>query len=144
MIQRIQSVWLFLSAICMALLFKMPYYSALLGADASSTPLTVGQNLLLFIIAVVLGVLSFVTIFLYKQRGTQKQLIWLGVLGALLLLALMYFKAEDLLNAYPNNHKNESFKLGAVFPILYVVLMLMAYFAVRADDKLVKSVDRLR
>jgi ABC-type phosphate transport system permease subunit len=144
MIQRIQSVWLLLAALCMGLLFKMPYYVATIGVEAATTELAVGKSLLLFILAVVLGVLALATIFLFRNRGTQKRLIWLGLLAALLLLALMYLQTENLLTGNPNNYKNESFKLGAVFPILYIILMFMAYSAIRRDDKLVKSIDRLR
>jgi hypothetical protein len=142
MIQRIQSVWLLLAAGCIVLLFKMPFYAATLAGVP--TELTVGKSLTLFIIAVVLGVLALVTIFLFKKRSNQKQLIWLGILGAILFVALMYFQTEDLLSKNVNAYANETFKLGAMFPILYIILMLMAYFAIRRDDKLVKSADRLR
>ena len=144
MIQRIQSLWLLLAAISIALLFKFPYYSAFIGTSTAPEELTAGKSLQLFILAVVLGVLSLVVIFLYKHRTNQKRLIWLGILAAVLFIALMYFKTEDLIGANPNAISHETYKLGAIFPVLYIIFMIMAFTAIRKDEKLIKSVDRLR
>jgi hypothetical protein len=37
-----------------------------------------------------------------------------------------------------------SWKIGAIMPILMVILFFLAYQGIRNDEKLIKSVDRLR
>ena len=96
----------------------------------------------MFILAVLLILMPLVTIFLYKNRSTQKNLIWLGILLDIVFVVMMYFQVEDLKTA--NLQSNITFKLGAIFPVLYIILLVMAYNGIRKDQKLIKSVDRLR
>jgi hypothetical protein len=71
MIQRIQTVWLFLVALCAALTFKFPFYSGnIMGKDNLQRyeKLTASSNFLLLIFTVVLIGGAVAIIFLYKNR----------------------------------------------------------------------------
>lgn len=139
MIQRIQSLWLLLAAVFMFLVFRLPYAGAV-DQDGTVMQLFASGNLGMFILAILLCLIPFITIFLFKKRPTQKNLIWLGILLAVVFIVMMYFQVEK---ATTVNTRGE-YKFGAIFPILYIVLLIMAYRGVRKDEKLIKSVDRLR
>ena len=141
MIQRIQSLWLFLAAASFFFVFKFPIASGKTNQNTISE-LFAASSLLLFIVAILLGIIALVTIFLFKNRSTQKNLIWLGILLDIVFIVMMYFQMETL----KSNPLlvNQTFKIGAIFPIIYIILMVMAYSGIRKDEKLIKSVDRLR
>lgn len=141
MIQRIQSVWLLLAAIIIFFVFKFSYAGGS-SAQGALTEAFAAGNILMFILAVLLILMPLVTIFLYKNRSTQKNLIWLAILLDIVFVVMMYFQVEDLKTA--NLQSNITFKLGAIFPVLYIILLVMAYNGIRKDQKLIKSVDRLR
>ena len=141
MIQRIQSLWLLLAAASFFFVFKFPVAGGQTQAGAISELYT-ASNLIMFIVAILLGIIALAAIFLFKNRSTQKSLIWLGILLDLVFIVIMYFQMEDL-KSNPTLMK-QTFKIGAIFPILYIILMVMAYSGIRKDEKLIKSVDRLR
>lgn len=144
MIQRIQSLWLLLAAAAIFFLFRLPFAGGR-NPDGSIRELYAAGNLLMFILAILLGLLALVTIFLFKNRPNQKRLIWLGILLDIVFIVMMYFQMENLKDAgqYPGLTA-QTFKAGAIFPVLYIILMVMAYNGIRNDEKLIKSVDRLR
>jgi hypothetical protein len=144
MIQRIQSLWLFLAAAAIFFLFKLPIVGAK-KADGSILEVLATGSLFTFIIAVLLLIIALVTIFLFKNRANQKRLIWLGILLDVLFVVLLYFQMEDLKDVVRNPGLSaQTFKVGAIFPIFYVILLVLAYNGIRHDEKLIKSVDRLR
>ena len=142
MIQRIQSLWLLLAAVAMFLALKLPFAVAKSLESGNTKDITVDEYLIAFLIAILLSVGSLVIIFLFKRRSNQKRLIWLGILTSVLFIVLMYFHVEE----YKTNDNNitASFSIGAVFPIVYIIFMAMAYAGVRRDEKLIRSIERLR
>ena len=89
------------------------------------------------------GVMSILAIFAYKNRRRQIKICLLSGMFMILLypIAFIYWWfAKDLLATvgYPS--------LGAVliFPIVAFILNLMAIRSIRADEKLVRSADRIR
>jgi peptidoglycan/LPS O-acetylase OafA/YrhL len=134
MIQRIQSLWLLLAAAAILLVLKFPI--AALGEQTYQT----NDKLYLYILAVLLALLSFVTIFLFKKRSVQKQLIWIGILSSILFIILMYLPAKSFIEA----NAGAGFTIGAVLPVIYIIFLILAYSGIRKDEKLIKSIDRLR
>ena len=141
MIQRIQSLWLLLAAASFFFVFKFPIAGGKTQQNTISE-LFAASNLLMFIVAILLGIIALVTIFLFKNRSTQKSLIWLAILLDIVFIVMMYFQMENLKSN--TALANQTFKIGAIFPIFYIILMIMAYSGIRKDEKLIKSVDRLR
>lgn len=137
MIQRIQSLWLLLAAVTVFFLLKLPYAGGVLPTGAV-TELVAAGNLIMFIVALLMGIIALVDIFLYKKRSNQKSLIWLGFLLAIVFIVMMYYEMSELAA------DKKTYKMGAIFPILYIVLIVMAYGGIRKDEKLIKSLDRLR
>ena len=142
MIQRIQSLWLLLAAAATALLFKLPVYGGVL-AGGEAKDLLVGQNYLLFIVAAVLVLFPAIAIALFKNRSNQKKLIWVSLLLNLVFIGLIWMEVGDFKLANPG-FTSSVYKVGAVLPIISIVLLVLAYAGIRKDEKLIASADRLR
>jgi len=143
MIQRIQTLYLLLAAGCAALMYFVPVYGGTLQ-DGLHKNFMVSSNYLLFILVILLTLIPFLTIFLFKNRHTQIKLVWLGILIGIVTIILVYLKATDFGTPATNTFKASSFKIAAALPIVVLVLLFMAFSRIRKDEKLVKSVDRLR
>ena len=139
MIQRIQSVWLFLSALCAALTYKFPFYSGnILGKDNVQRyeKLVASSNFLLLIFTALLIGGSIAIIFLYKNR---KQQLWLTIAAAAVSVINIIIYFSELKKFISGN-----MSLAAVLAFAIPVFLLLAVNGIWKDEKLVKSLDRLR
>ena len=139
MLQRIQSIWLLLAAICAFLTIRLSFYSGNIetpGQPASFQFLNAGFNIWILILTVALVCIAAIDIFLYKNRKLQGRLALLGILLSLLNIFLYY---KQTLKFTVGNYD-----LTAVLAILIPVLFFLAFRGIYRDQKLVKSLDRLR
>ena len=139
MIQRIQSLWLLAAAVCAALTYKFSFYSGNKTGEANIQELeklVASSNFLLVIFTTLLTAACIVIIFLYKNR---KQQLWLTITAAVLAVVnlIIYFKEIKKFNS-------GTFSLTAVFAFAIPVLLILAARGIWKDEKLVKSLDRLR
>lgn len=141
MIQRIQSLWLLLAGVAGLLTYKLPIWTGTLQ-DGSIKNFVGTENLLYFAANIATCLLGFVTIFLFKNRKTQKNLAWVGFLLSLVLIGLEVWIVNDYKTS--NNFMQSSWKFGAIMPILMVIFFSLAIGGIRNDEKLIKSLDRLR
>jgi len=135
MIQRIQSIWLFLAAAVMASLFYLDIYKL------AASSIILGNNYIGMILTGISILLSLVTIFRFKNRKSQLSLIWLNLLITICLLAWLFFtisKETEIAGT------SGSYRLGAFIPVIVLVLLFLARGGIRKDEKLLKSLDRLR
>ena len=141
MLFRIQSLWLLLAAAATSVMLFFPVYQGTTAAG-EITKLMVGSQLLMLIITFVLMVVPLVIIFMYKNRKNQKWLIFLMILLNLVFLALILIRANDFQGQ--NDFKSSTYHLGALMPVVAVILLLMARTGIKADEKLIKDAERLR
>jgi hypothetical protein len=141
MIQRIQSIWLLLAAITAFATYTLTLYTGKL-ADGSSRPFLLADNFLLTIYIIMLGVLALVSIFLFKQRRLQFRLSVIGIILTVLFLFVEYLKVEDF--KLTNKVLSGSYQPGALLPVLIIIFYILAARGIYKDEKLVKSLDRLR
>lgn len=141
MIQRIQSLWLLLAAIVMATIFYFPTY-VLTGTSALNR--TVGNDPLAIILAVLSIVLSLVTLFRFKNRKNQLNLTWLNILACIGLQAWLFIGINNFRSAAGNATLPGHYWVGTFLPLVTLLLLFMARAGIRKDEKLVKSLDRLR
>ena len=142
MIQRIQSVWLFLAAVAAALTLKYPFYvGAWLRVGGMQQPQTelsgYYPSTLILIVTVVVIVLSLIALIMFKNR---KQQMLLAVLGLLISLALIYFYYNEIKTHFAGG----TVALTSILTFLIPILLFFAIRGIYRDMKLVKSVDRLR
>lgn len=129
MLQRIQTVWIFLSIIGAIFLFVT-------GQDFS----LFGPVPFISIVCVTLVLLGFISILSFKERKRQIQLnLFCIIINALLLGLLAYW----ILNLSGGIHFPEK-GIEPLFPLISIICLFIANIYIRKDDRLVKSVDRLR
>jgi len=150
MIQRIQSIFLLLAAIVLGLLFHEAFdFAQVAGAPESNTILGDGDldandYPILMGLAGLGAVVLIAAIFLFNNRTLQSNIVKLGLLivAALGGLAAYYFfnmnQTAESLNATLTP------SIGWASPALALILSVLALRGISKDDKLVKSMDRLR
>lgn len=135
MLQRIQTLYLLMAAICSGILSSSTYLIILDGVIVGITDSL--AYLLLFLGSALLSVIS---IFLYKSRQTQFVLGRLNIILNFILLGLFVYRLLSL----PGEPANSEKGIGLLLPVFSIVLLVLANKAIKKDELLVKSVDRLR
>ncbi len=155
MIQRIQSVYLLLTTI-LAGLFLTGIFFQINTGDSSRLVMKIngffeassGNDFLLkqsvmpvLIISIIIPVISLISIFLYRNRKFQMKAILLLVLLNILLIGVCGYYILTIIRPEP-------VKIIPVFrmfiPAVNLVLAILAYLAIRKDENMVRSYDRLR
>lgn len=107
---------------------------------SSDVVVFVENALVVQLASVVVAILAFLSILSYKNRKKQLMLNTINMgINALLIGVLLYW----LLNVSGGISFPEK-GIEPVFPILAVVCLAIANAYIRRDERLVKSVDRLR
>lgn len=144
MIQRIQTIYLFLaSAISGGLIFVFNLWGTLKDSSVYALELFKDEATLLKIIPVLFlasALISFITIFLFKNRKMQFVIGRIVILINLFLLGLLIYVSLTLPGETAVSEKG----IGMFLPILAILLVVLANKAIKKDEDLVKSVDRLR
>ena len=141
MIQRIQSVWLLLAALCAAFTYKVSFYSGnKLGTDNKPVfeKLTASSDFILLITTALLVAGCLYIIFLYKNRKQQLGLTIGAAVVSIINLIIYFAQTKKFL---PNE---SNYGLGAVLALAVPILLILAASGIWKDEKLVKSVNRLR
>ena len=146
MIQRIQSVWLFLAAMANGLLFISPLYRFNYAGLAYSPWQyeSVKNYLPLMILAALITVLPLVAIFFFSDRKRQKGMVWLSVISISGFFSLMLMRVANLKSGTPPVANLEYVLPGALPCVAAIVFLILALRGIKKDDKLIKSLDRLR
>jgi hypothetical protein len=142
MIQRIQSVWLLLAAVCAVIMFIWPLYGGTLPGGNMVVSFMANSSFLLMLLIGLVALLSVTTIFLYKNRKSQMKLIWVTLLVNIGLIIYTYVAANRF--ASGRGFVSGGYKATAVLPIVVFILLILAFRGVRADEKLVRSTERFR
>lgn len=157
MLQRKQTLFLLLAAVCGGLTFLFPVDTFIRG-DQSFVFRTTGfftgdganvvDAALKVPFAAVLGLLSALLIglvFLYRNRPRQMRLA--RMLNLLLIAVQVFlFITDNSVRAYleQGGRVENHFGLAALLPLVMVLLVLLAIRGIRKDEALVRSMDRLR
>lgn len=124
MIQRIQTIYLLLVAVILTTVFFL-------------MPTGV---LALNIVAAIISAVALVTIFLFKKRKVQINLSLLNfVFVAFYFVLFFYYLFQSLITL--NNWKQI---LLLVLPVIGLFFNLLAMLAIKKDEALIKSLNRLR
>jgi len=145
MIQRKQSIWLFIAALLNAGVFYFDLYRAHMNANGADIimPLRVADHFPSLLIALLMTALPFISIFMFGNRKQQIRMSFGGILAIVAFITLLMFRVTSLDKLIPPPTSG-TYWIGSVLPVISVVFMFMAIAGIRRDDKLVKSVDRLR
>lgn len=139
MIQRIQSIWLLLAAAACFLTLKLPFYNGnLVKPDQSRAfePLTAMSNIWLMILTFLLGTGIFIIIFLFKNRKLQLKLTILAILISVANIALFFGQVKKFVEG--------SYDITSPIVFMVPVFLVLACRGIYKDQKLIKSLNRLR
>lgn len=140
MIQRLQTLWLFVASALAFTTLKVPFFSGNIMVENLNQfqRFTAMGNIFLMILTVAVGIAALITIFLYNDRKLQLKISILILTISLLNLFLFYLETKKFIPT------DWSFNLTAAAAIAIPVFLLMAIRGIYKDEKLIKSVDRLR
>jgi len=156
MLQRIQTLYLLVVVVTSIVMFFVPLVSFLsdllylklyvyefknLTPD-SEVQFSFTTVLPLALINAGVLILSLVTIFRYKNRISQVKFVRFNLLLSMLLIVGIFV-------LYPNivlrtSEAVSEFEIGAYIPIINLLFLFLANRNILKDEKLVRSVDRLR
>lgn len=145
MIQRIQTIFLLLAALAFFSLFGLDFLSSSVATQhiLADKYFDIQDHIALTILAALGGVLALATIFLFRNRPLQ---IRFGYLVMLLSIALPAVAAVLFYQEWSgiSNTAKLTLQLGLAAPALSLIFSMLANRFIRKDEKLVKSMDRLR
>jgi hypothetical protein len=156
MIQRVQTIYLFLAALCLLLVFgfDVAHYvdSAGIESQLSLYKLTkangeVGEVLFGMAPVIVLSIASalfLAAIAFYKNRPLQIKLVRIGYALIMANVVLLWYFVSENYWALDIEEIEFGYSIGFFFPFVAFAFALLANRGTIADEKLVKSLDRLR
>ena len=130
MLQRIQSVYMFLGFLAAAVYA----YFAYAGNLFSEVPVYYLAG------SIAVAVLIFINIFLYNNRKLQIKLNNLAIFVLIVLLGLSIYQVGFLSGEKQFSEKD----IKLLVPVISIVFLLIANKYIKRDERLVKSVDRIR
>lgn len=155
MLQRIQTIWLFLASTALFSLLLFPtmhwmdatgksemakingVYESINGQLVQTQPFT-----LLSIFCVLLALIPFIIIFFYQDRKLQIKLAYLSIVAVLAFSFWLAQSIKQITNIQSFNANN--YGIGALLPSLAILFIILAIRAIRKDENLIRSADRLR
>ncbi|MCC8088552.1 MAG: DUF4293 domain-containing protein [Rikenellaceae bacterium] len=160
MIQRIQSVYLFVTAILMSLLCFFPLAEFVFFTDGGEggvnklfawgiIEVTTGNIIPVWYTAILLGLtilLPLVIIFLYKKRWLQMRLC---IVQIILLLGMQIYVVMYLLKIWKIVKGMEPVNIPVLsimdmVPLVSIILVILALRGIFKDQTLIKSLNRIR
>ncbi|MGM0392660.1 MAG: DUF4293 domain-containing protein [Bacteroidota bacterium] len=136
MIQRIQSIYLFIAALISGVLI----FFVSLWSNEAGEPVYVEDVIPALAMFLGSAVLSLVTIFLFKNRKLQFVLGRVNILLNFFLLGVFVYWTLTV----PGEMQISEKGIGMFIPVLSIVFLVLANKAIKKDEDLVKSVDRFR
>jgi len=136
MLQRIQTIYLLIvTAISAVLVFLLPLWQLESGDSFFAK-----DSFLIIVLFLGSAVLALLSIFMYKNRQLQFVLGRLNIILNFFLLGFFVYQSLNLSGETSVSEKG----IGMFLPIVSIVLLVFANKAIKKDEDLVKSVDRLR
>ncbi|RUT69977.1 DUF4293 family protein [Flavobacterium cupreum] len=137
MIQRIQTIYLILTFIVTGVLvFFIPLWTL-----SNGKAFYFMQDQVYTILLGLSTMLTIISIISYKKRQNQFVMGRLNIILNLILLGLFVYRSLNLSGETVTVSEKG---IGMFLPIVAIVLLVLANKAIKKDEDLVKSVDRLR
>ncbi|UFH30805.1 DUF4293 domain-containing protein [Chryseobacterium sp. C-71] len=129
MLQRIQTIWILLSVLAAAFLY-------ITGQDVE----VFGNVPIISIASIVLVLIGAFSLFSFKNRKRQIMLNNISIIINALLIGILVYWVQNLSGGIDFPEKG----IEPVFPLIAVICFFIANVFIKKDERLVKSVDRLR
>ncbi|WP_149275053.1 DUF4293 domain-containing protein [Pareuzebyella sediminis] len=136
MIQRIQTIYLLIVILISGIL---PFWVNL-WSNAEGTEIYAQNEILVSVVFYISAILALVAMLLFKNRKNQFVLNRLNLILNLFLLGFFVYRSLNLSGETAVSEKG----IGMLIPVVSIVFLVLANRAIKKDEDLVKSVDRLR
>jgi hypothetical protein len=147
MIQRIQTIFIFLAGLLTATLLKLKFADLLAGDEFyqfTARGITSGEEikyngLPVMVFIGLITLIHLIVIFLYKKRIIQMRILGFTIILLLGLTGvLFYFMYAGF------DEVSVVFKIPMAFPLIAAILDYLAIRAIGKDEALIRSLDRIR
>ena len=148
MIQRIQSIFLFVSLCFTAPLLFVPIAELVYEtgeiitfnlAGFSQNGVLTGKDWSMMLFGILIIALNLIIIFMYKSRVLQLRLCIYNIIFLAGLMGIMFFVLYTIQDIH-----SVSFSMPAVFPVVSIILHYLAFRGIRKDELMVQALSRLR
>lgn len=147
-IQRIQSIYLLIAVILMvvfaffpALSFELADKTVLYGALESGRAGSMHINPLLITLIILISVLAFIDIFLFKNLQRQMTVCFVDIIIGLAMLIAICVQAFVVGN---REGWTVAWQWYMLLPVLSIIFLMLAHKAMANDKKKLRDADRLR
>ncbi len=160
MIQRVQTLYLFAASLVVSLMLFFPMVSFAFTSDGASGEIeltsfglysdgalreVLTSTTYMGVLNILVALLPFLIIFLYKSRLLQIRLCyvsWVLMLGLQLFVGYYLYVVNDVISIM--DASNISYSPTIVLPLIGCILIWLGYRGIVKDEALVRSLDRLR
>ena len=147
MIQRIQTIYILLAEISIALIFALPLADIVSKGEVflfKATGIFNGEELVIsgLPLLVLLGIILLMhvaAIFMYKKRIRQIRILVFTIILMLGLFGIFYYFGYASFE-----EQTIAFNVTVAFPLAAIIIDYLAIRAIGKDEALVKSMDRIR
>ncbi len=160
MIQRVQTIFLFLVVVAMGLTIGTGLWEqtitdsgasdswflnafTLSNFDSDGQLIQSSSKWYLAALAAFAGLLALISIFQYRNRARQMMLNMINSLVMVALVATVFLTTNGI-NSEVNAETNGTYQIGFWAILIAMVCNMLANRFIRKDEALVKSVDRIR
>ncbi len=160
MIQRIQTLFLLVAFVASVLLFFFPFASIYSGdgmayykfyvygfinkSPDSESIFSFMTTLPLLLLNAIVAAAALGAVFLYKNRIRQLKVVRLTIFMEIVFIGLVLFVYNKIIEKNLMASPNYQDEFAIYFPLISLVFLVLANRFILKDEKLVRSVDRLR
>ena len=138
MLQRQQTLWLLLSVLCAILSFRFPFVTGkeMIKGLPTDAVLNAGSNFFLLVLTGAAVVVAGITLYMFRDRKIQLKLCLAGVALSILIIIIYIAQMGKL--------QKPTLALSCILALAIAGGFVMAFRGIRHDEKLVKTLDKLR
>ena len=154
MIQRIQTLFLLLSFICTSMFFYLPFGEIVMetgdlinidifGISFSNINDKIKNisTISVLILILLINIITFATIFLYKKRILQIRLSFFNMVLQIGSIGLIMYNLIQISNSIGVEY---SAKILVILPLVASIFTFLAIRAIGKDELLIRSINRIR
>lgn len=158
MIQRIQSIYILLAIIAGVMTFVLPFAHFYAGdvqiaeyamfgvfnVQSDTFELANPYPMPMWIMSALTILMSIFALVSFKKRAVQMRMVRLGFLVNLSFIVYLFFAIDKVNAELYESSMDILYHAGFYMPVIAVVFLFLAQRGIKADEALVKSLDRLR
>lgn len=144
MLQRIQSIFLLLAAVCFGMEYVWPFAKSdrTVSGIFEDGQYNIQDHLSLEILTLAGVLLCIIIIFLYKNRGLQLRLGYLAMTISIVLAVIAVMIYSNHTSSLDEVQITD--QAGLYLPVLVIIFISLGIRFIKKDEKLVQSMNRLR